>query len=339
MTLQMKLLDQEGYEQVTEFTDDDGFHCIISIHNTRLGPALGGCRLRPYKTRDDALLDVIRLSKGMTYKSSLAGLNFGGGKCVIIAEKPTREIMLKLGEAVNLLNGNFITGEDIGVTLEDVQIAGEVSPHVIHCDGSPMTARGVVVCMNTAIDYLRIHRMKTPVWVQGVGKVGIDVARRIYEQNIANRYFGINEFDLQISDIRPTLIQEACLSYGATEYNESNNIDIYVPCAMGQVVNAGNVNLLKYRIICGSANNQLVENEFAEILHANHVLYCPDYLVNAGGVIDAACEIGQPYNRPLSEQLTNELGERLLNVFKIADDEKITPLAAANKIAEDRFNS
>lgn len=329
--LNMKLLTQEGYERVSYFTDDQDFHAFISIHNLKLGPALGGCRLRPYPTHDEALVDVMRLSKGMTYKSAAAGLNLGGGKGVIIASKPTKDIMLKFGEAINMLGGDYIAGEDVGTTLADIQITGEVTPHVVHQDGSAMTARGVMAAMKAAWIYKGNRNSHPNVWVQGLGKVGMDLAYRLD---------GFSHVTL-VSDLRQEAIDEAINKLDAMKYipkdDELGVIDIYSPCAMGQVINPDNIDMFKYEIICGSANNQLTDDGLAKTLKDMNILYCPDFIVNAGGVIDAACEIGQPYDQALSEKMTDEIGDRLLKIFEMADALKITTLEAANMSAESRF--
>ena len=153
MVLNITHEHHDDYEQVVGFSDDD-FQCYIAVHNTKLGPAFGGCRIIPYASKDDALLDVLRLSKGMTYKNSIAGLNYGGGKAVVIADKPTREMMLKVGEAVNYFNGTYITAEDVGTRLIDVQTVAEVSKYVVHDDGSCYTAIGVLACMKAALNYV-----------------------------------------------------------------------------------------------------------------------------------------------------------------------------------------
>ncbi len=327
----------DGYERVVSFSDDD-FQAYIAVHNTALGPALGGCRIKSYASKDDALTDVLRLAKGMTYKSSLAGLNLGGGKCVVMAEKATREIMLKVGEAVNYLNGLYITAEDVGTTLPDIQVVGEVSPHIVHLDGSSNTALGVLSCMMAAVKYHGEYGDTlngVPIWIQGLGKVGMDLAMRLGT---------LDDLQLYVSDLRPDVVKHACDTLGAREITEADKrfIAIYAPCAMGQIVNDTNLNTTRYSIICGSANNQLVHDEYAKVLQDNGVLYCPDYLVNAGGVITADGEIEKWTDEKVIEHCSN-LGDQLLKCFEMADEgvmgQKITPLAAANMLAEARFKS
>lgn len=333
MTLAVTERKYDGYERVVEFSDDTGFQCFIAIHNTKLGPAIGGCRLKPYASKEDALTDVMRLSKGMTYKSSLAGLDFGGGKCVVMADKATRDIMLKVGEAVNHFDGKYITAEDVGTSLADIMTTAETSAYTVHLDGSEMTARGVLACMQAAVKWhgqWGDNLTGVPIWVQGLGKVGMDLTRRLLEMPIAN---------IWVTDLRADAIEQA-KAMGASALNESEKkfIAIYSPCAMGQVVTADNVDCITHSIICGSANNQLLSDAYADFLQQKDVLYAPDFLVNAGGVIHAAYEIGQEFDQAACEAHTDNLGEVLVNIFEIAKGEKTTPLQAAMTFAEERFS-
>lgn len=326
---------QNDYEQVVKFTDDD-FICYIAIHNTKLGPAVGGCRIKNYNSVEDARTDVLRLAKGMTYKSSLAGLNFGGGKAVVIADKPTRNIMLKVGEAINYFNGQYFSAEDVGTKLSDIQIAGEITPYVAKLDGSAMTARGVFNCMVAAYCYKYYDNSldNVSVWIEGLGKVGMELAK--YYPSLKNN--DNPKVELYVSDLRKDVIKEA-IGFGAKKITESKKklINIYSPCAMGQVVNIQNVNSVKYDIICGSANNQLIDDNFADVLQNNNVLYCCDYLVNSGGIINAAFEFGKEFDQVACEKYTDGLSDKLLDVFAMAKSDKMNPLKASNRLAEERF--
>ena len=328
----------DDYERVVGFSDDDGFQCYIAIHNTTLGRALGGCRIKPYASKEDALADVLRLSKGMTFKSSLAGLNLGGGKCVVVADRSTREIILKVGEADNHLGGLYITAEDVGTTLPDIMTVGEVSPHIVHLDGSSNTALGVLSCIKAAVYYQGDWTstgfgLTMPIWVQGLGKVGWDLFRRIVEEQPE----WVRAPNLYVSDIRQEVVTDA-LGYNALEIAETDKrfMAVYAPCAMGQIVNASNVNDIRFPIICGSANNQLTDDSYAEILQKNGVLYCPDYLANAGGVITAAGELEGWSEEEVIDRCVG-IGDTMEAVFEMADHEKITPLAAAHRLATDRL--
>ena len=330
MNLHATREDYPGYEQVVSFHDDDGFQCFIALHNTKRGPAVGGCRLKPYLSSADALLDSLRLAKSMTYKSSIAGLDLGGGKCIVMADRATPDIMHKVGEAVNYFGGDYITAEDIGTTLADIELAGEITKHVVHVDGSRMTARGVLVSMMAAALYCGEWGDSldgVAIWVQGLGKVGLPLALSLVNLEYPNVY---------VSDLREDRVTQACAA-GAYAMVEADKkfMSIYAPCAMGQVITPSNVHTLRYTIICGAANNQLADDSYAKLLHDNRVIFCPDFLVNGGGVISAACEIGQPYDQQRCEAMTEHLGVRLLEVFDMAKRERITPLAAANRLAEE----
>jgi leucine dehydrogenase len=320
-----------GYEQVVSFSDDD-FRCFIAIHNTNRGPALGGCRLKPYLSSADALLDSLRLAKSMTYKSSLAGLNLGGGKCIVMADRATPDIMHKVGEAVNYFGGDYIIAEDIGTTLSDIEVAGEVTDHIVHVDGSQMTARGVLVSIIAAALYCGEwgHSLDgVPIWVQGLGKVGMPLAHSLAKLDHANVY---------VSDLRDDLVAQAC-AVGAHPVSEIDKkfMSIYVPCATGQVITPSNVHTTHYTIICGAANNQLADDCYAKVLHDNHVIFCPDWVVNAGGIITAAHELGSSYDEMACMADVDNIGVRLLELLDFSERERITPLDAAKKLAESGF--
>jgi glutamate dehydrogenase/leucine dehydrogenase len=316
----------DGYEQVVGFTDDD-FHCYIAIHSTTLGPALGGCRIKPYPTQADALLDVLRLAKAMSYKSSIAGLDFGGGKCVVVADRATPEIMQRVGEAVNFFDGRYITAEDVGTTIADTAIAAQVTPYVAQGDGSAMTARGVAAVMRSALRFLDRSEQQEPIWVQGLGKVGMPLVREF-----------LRGLQVHVSDLRPELVAQAEAA-GARSLSEPARrlMTIYMPCALGPVVHPGNLHSLGYAVICGAANNQLADESYATVLQKRGVLWVPDYLANAGGVISAAYEAQEPYDVIACEAATDRLGERLWDVLQMAASEHETPFAAANRLAEARF--
>jgi leucine dehydrogenase len=325
-------LDVEGYEAVYQYLDD-GFHAFISIHSTKLGPALGGCRIHEYETDKAALTDALRLSKGMTYKNSAAGLNFGGAKCVVNTPRATRDVMLKVGEIVESLGGNYITGEDIGTTVADIKIAAEKTKHVLSLgaagDPSPWTSLGVYECINAvrAASYLDDTRLT--VWVQGLGKVGWGLAKLLHEHGYA----------LYVSDLNQDLVDDACAFLGAKPYrpDDDYDIDIYAPCAMGAVVNRANVHTIPFPIICGSANNQLESDDLAEILHQRAILYCPDYLVNAGGVIAAAAEI-TGFDEDKVRQDVCARGRALEDAIRVGGERgDLSPLAGANYLAEMRL--
>jgi len=327
MALQIEQLQIPGYEQVVTFRAED-FCCYIALHSTKLGPALGGCRVKPYSSEAEVLRDALRLSKAMSYKSSLAGLNFGGGKCCVMADTVTPEIMRQVGEAVNFFQGRYITAEDVGTSLADTAIAGEVTPYVARLDGSPMTARGVLAATMAAVRHLdQWDGLEVPLWVQGLGKVGMDVVRRLKGHP-----------NLYVSDLRADRVTEA-KALGAAELGETDRkfITVYLPCALGFVVTPGNVHTLTYSIICGAANNQLADDSYADVLRRGHVLYVPDFLANAGGVICSAYEAQEPYDQTACEAATDRLGDRVLEVLETAKHDGVAPLVAANRLAEARL--
>ena len=331
MMLKLEEITATGYERVVVFRDDYGFFCCIAVHSTKLGPALGGCRIFPYKSEEAALIDALRLSQGMTYKASLAGLKLGGGKCTVLADYPTPALMHQIGDAIQYLDGLYVSAEDVGTTVADMRIAAEKTSHIASLgasgDPSPWTALGVMTCIRAALDYTGLRL--SSVWIEGLGKVGWDLARRLHSVGA----------ELYVSDLRPELIAKAAEQFSAKQFTENvaDNITLYAPCAMGQVVSARNVCNIRFPIICGAANNQLIQDNYAEILQRNSVLYVPDYLANSGGVINVAAEIGQIYDRRDVETRVGFLGEKLSDVLKIAESESITPLAAANMLAEARL--
>jgi leucine dehydrogenase len=328
-------LEVTGYEEVYHFTDTN-FSAFIAIHNTQLGPALGGCRMKPYENDDQALQDVLLLAKGMTLKNSLAGLDYGGGKMVVNAPDPTRDRMHLVGEAVETLQGRYLTADDVGTTIDDMKIAAQRTRYVatqggdaVDGDPSPWTALGVFSCILAAVAYRDMHNDYTSqkIWVQGLGKVGWGLTERLAT---SGRPF----FDLYVSDVLPDRVAAACDKFGAIEYTPemADQIQVYAPCAMGQVVRADNIDDIKFPVICGCANNQLETDELAQVLHDRGLLYCPDFLVNAGGVISAASEI-TGYDEDAVRQSVINRGACLTNAFKIAESNKTTPLDMAKSLA------
>jgi leucine dehydrogenase len=332
-------LNITGYEEVYHFTDTN-FSAFIGIHNTHLGPALGGCRMKPYESDARALQDVLLLAKGMTLKNSLAGLNYGGGKMVVNARDPTRDLMHLVGEAVETLEGRYLTADDVGTTVDDMKIAAQRTRYVatlgkdaLPGDPSPWTALGVFHCILAALTYRNMQNDHAglSIWVQGLGKVGWGLTERL-----ANS--GRPLFEIYVSDLLPDRVAAARATFGAIEYTPeiATQIQIYAPCAMGQVIRVDNIDDIKFPVICGSANNQLETDELAQILHDRGVLYCPDFLVNAGGVISAASEI-TGYDEDAVRRSVIDRGGCLTTTFKIAEQEKTTPLEMAKLLANLRL--
>lgn len=294
-----KLVEQRGHEQVAFFHYPKvGLKAIIAIHNTANGPALGGCRMRLYTDEAQALDDVLRLSEGMTYKSSVAGLDLGGGKSCLIADpamvEGRRELFLQFGHCLNHLAGRYITAEDMGTSVDDVMIMREVTKYAAGFsrsqggggDPSPWTARGVFRAILAAAErkFGTKDLKGKHVTVQGVGHVGMYLVGMLKEAGAK----------ITVTDTRDELIQKAKKEFGV-EVATSDGIydvaaDIYAPCAIGQTVNPQTLSRLKCSIICGAANNQLVDPSVYETINQKGILYCPDFVVNSGGVISVGGE-------------------------------------------------
>jgi leucine dehydrogenase len=331
--------DFDGHERVVFAHDPaSGLRAIIAVHSTRLGSAAGGCRMWPYASDDEALADVLRLSRGMTYKNAVAGLDLGGGKAVIIADPKTQktpELMRAFGRAVNDLGGRYITAEDVGIDVADMEIVREMTPYVAglsrgaHASGdpSPVTARGVLAGLKLAVA-LRLKReslVGVRVAVQGLGHVGRHLCTLLHEAGA----------ELVVSDIdqgRMRDVVERC-DARAVASNEIMEIeaDVFSPCALGGILNEKTIPKLRAAVVAGAANNQLARPQDAQALHERGILYVPDYVLNAGGIINVSSEIaglGDPkwVDRKLSGMAENlaeilrEAGERNVFFHEIAEE-------------------
>jgi phenylalanine dehydrogenase len=337
------------HEQVIFCNDEKtGLKAIIAIHNTTLGPALGGCRMQPYQTMEDALFDVLRLSKGMTYKCAAADVDFGGGKAVIIGDPrkdKTPELFRAFGQFVESLNGRFYTGTDMGTTPEDFVhalketncIVGVPEEYGGSGDSSVPTALGVIYGIQATNKMLwgsdELHG-KTYA-IQGLGKVGFKVAERLLEEGA----------DLYVCDINQSVIESllfrakelgACVKVVQGEEIYQTDADVFVPCAFGNVVNDDTIDLFKVKAIVGSANNQLLDVRHGKMLQERGILYAPDYIVNAGGLIQVADELYEP-NKERVLQKTKAIYSTLLNIYKQAENENVTTVEAANRFCEERI--
>ena len=336
--------DFNNHEQVVYCNDPKtGLQAIIAIHNTNLGPALGGCRMWEYETEKEALQDVLRLSRGMTYKAAVSHLPLGGGKAVIIGNSrrdKTPELMRSFGRFVDTLVGRYITAEDVGMTVEDMVAVSTQTNHVVGLpsgsgDPSPYTAYGTYKGMCAATK----HRLgkDTPkemkVLVQGVGHVGYHLCKLLHECGAK----------LYISDIVEKSIEKVVKDFGATvvPLNEvpAFDADIYAPCALGAVINDETLPHLKVKVIAGSANNQLHRSHHGNELNDRHILYTPDYVINAGGLINVWYEKAQGgYDESKSLVHIDKIHTTLLEIFTAADKQKIATNKAADHIAEKRFS-
>lgn len=340
------LMDQHGHEQVVFCRHrPTGLKAIIAIHNTTLGPALGGCRMIPYSSTDEALEDVLRLSKGMTYKCGLADADFGGGKMVIIGDPrtdKTPELFRAVGRFVEGLNGRFLTGTDMGTYAEDFVHAAKESKAIVGLpkehggsgDTSIPTAFGVLQGMKATAKYLwgspELRGRK--VAVQGVGKVGYRLVELLVAEGAR----------VVIADINEERCMELAEKYGdnveLTGVDTIHRVecDIFAPCARGGVVNDETIDQLRCLAIVGSANNQLEETRHGDYLHEKGILYAPDYLVNAGGLIQVADEVeGYEEKRVLAK--TKAIYDMLLAIYERSHAENIATSRAADQLVMERI--
>jgi phenylalanine dehydrogenase len=348
----MDMFEQiKEHEQVVFCNDEaTGLKAIIAIHSTKLGPALGGCRMYPYKTVDDALEDVLRLSKGMTYKCAAADVDFGGGKAVIIGD-PTKdkspELFRAFGQFVESIQGRFYTGTDMGTDPEDFVHALKETNCIVGVDevyggsgdSSVPTAQGVIYGLQAT---------SKAIWgtddlsgksysIQGLGKVGYKVAEYLLE----------NGADLFVTDINQKaidqIIQKAQEMGAGIKVVGSGEIysqpaDVFIPCAMGGIINDDTISQLQVKAVVGSANNQLKEVRHGLALQEKGILYAPDYIVNAGGLIQVADELYTP-NKERVLKKTKAIYNSLLDIYSQAEKEGITTVEAANKFCENRMDA
>lgn len=336
----------KNHEQLVFCQDDEtGLKAIIGIHSTTLGPALGGTRMWNYNNEADAIRDVLRLSRGMTFKASISGLNLGGGKAVIIGDSrkdKTDALMRKFGEFVNSLSGRYITAEDVGITTHDMEMVKEKTDHVTGIpvsmggsgDPSPVTAYGVFMGMKAAAKYRwgSDELGGKRVLVQGIGHVGETLVKHLTESGAV----------VTINDIHEDRLQEISGKYNATIFRGNDifesKMDIYAPCALGATVNDISIPKMSCEIIAGAANNQLANEQIhGEQLRKANILYAPDFLINAGGLINVYSELAN-YDRAESLLQTENIYHTTLDIFKKSEVENITTHLAALEIAMDRIN-
>lgn len=334
-----------GHERVLFCHDEPtSLFAIIAVHSTALGPALGGCRWWPYRSEEDALDDVLRLSRAMTYKNSAAGLDLGGGKSVIVGDpaKPRHPDMLRaFAECVEALGGRYITAEDVGMSLEALQEIGRYTRHVCGLPGgsgspSPATAYGVYVGMKVCSEEVfgSPDLSGRTVAIQGLGHVGCLLARRLRDD-------GAGVIACDVSFERATkAADELGVVCVAPEEIFSVECDVFAPCALGGAINPDTVKKLRCKVVAGSANNQLSEPNMARALMERGILYAPDFLINAGGVINIADEIEHgSYCRERAFKRVETIAERLREVFRISRERRISTADAAMMLAEERLRT
>lgn len=323
-----------------------GLRAFIAVHDTTLGPALGGCRYwTGYASEDEAITDVLRLSRGMTYKNALARLDLGGGKAVIMGNpgegRPSREQLLAFGRAVESLQGDYITAEDVGVCVADMLVIREVTEHVRGLpsddaaitggDPSPFTAYGVFLGIQASVKHKlgRNSLEGLKIAVSGLGNVGMDLCRRLDDAGAL----------LYVADIREEALKKAIAEFSAVPVKPEDfmalDVDVLAPCALGGIVNDDTIDAIKAPIIAGAANNQLKRPEHGETLYQRGILYAPDYVINAGGVISVAMS-GTPVD--VTMERLEELGETLAAIFRQSERLNLPTYKVADKIAETIIN-
>ncbi|RNA69753.1 Leu/Phe/Val dehydrogenase [Alteribacter keqinensis] len=339
------------HEQVVFCNDEDtGLQAIIAIHNTTLGPALGGCRMRPYANVDEALEDVLRLSKGMTYKCAAADVDFGGGKAVIIGDPDTDrspELFRAFGQFVESLNGRFYTGTDMGTTPDDFVHARKETNCIVGVpeayggsgDSSVPTSLGVIYGLKATCkmlygtDSLAGKRYA----IQGLGKVGFKVAEALLAEGAKLFVSDINQEALLEISMRSEQLGGSVKIVAGPDIYEAE-ADIFVPCALGGIINDETIGRFKFEAIVGSANNQLLHMKHADMLRDRGILYGPDYIVNSGGLIQVADELYGP-NKERVLRGTKAIYETLTEIYLQSDIRGISTHEAANDFCEARIES
>ncbi len=337
-------LEKDDFEQVVFCQDRQvGLQAIIAIHDTTLGPALGGVRMWDYTDEEAALKDVLRLAKAMTYKNAAAGLNLGGGKAVILGD-PSKEkseaLFRTFGRYVQRLNGLYITAEDVGTTEEDMDYIRMETSYVTGTsyggagDPSPVTAYGIYYGMKAAAkEAFGTDSLKNrTIAIQGVGQVAYHLCRHLYKEGAK----------LIVTDIDFERVKMAEQDFGAQAVQPEDiydvPCDIYAPCALGGTLNDITIPRIKAKVIAGSANNQLKEERHGKLLQERGIVYAPDFVINSGGVINVSEEL-QGYQRERALKKVKAIYDILLDVFQISKERNIPTSIAANEIAERRIET
>jgi len=339
-------MSKQGHEQlVFAYDRSTNLRTVVAIHNTTLGPALGGTRMMAYPTEDDAIDDVLRLSRGMTYKAAASGVNYGGGKAVIWGDPghdKSEGLWRAYGQFVQALGGRFITGTDMGTYPQDFVLAAQESDYLVGLpeeyggsgDTSILTAVGVFEGIRACLQHVygKDSVQGRTVAVQGVGKVGARLARDLHEHGAIVYVCDVDETRVA------ALAEEMPVRVVSPEEIYSVPCDVFSPCSVGGVLNDRTIPLLQARIVAGSANNQLQEERHGEMLHARGILYAPDYIINAGGMIQVAEEWGG-YVKEEAERQTRLIYQRLLELFALAEREGVSPNRAADLMVEHRLRT
>lgn len=341
-TMTFRKLEIDDFEQVIEVKDTaSGLHAIIAIHNTRLGPALGGIRAYPYTTFQHALTDVLRLSKGMTYKSALAQTGTGGGKSVIILDpscKKSEDLLLAFASAVNYFQGQYICAEDVGMSIHDLEVVGRGTKYAVGLpspqssgDPSPFTAFGGFLGIKATCKQLwgsESLRGRT-IAIQGLGSVGMKLAQSLFWEGAS----------LVVADVNPLAAQKAAREFGAQVVSPEDILkvecEILAPCALGGIINSETIPYLKCEAIAGLANNQLLTDEDGVRLTERGILYAPDFIINGGGLINVCQELKpEGYCSQEARDGLNRIYHLLLDVYQHAEENDLPTHHVAMQIAD-----
>ncbi|WP_339228070.1 Glu/Leu/Phe/Val dehydrogenase [Oceanobacillus sp. FSL K6-2867] len=339
-------LEEFDYEQLVFCQDkNSGLKAIIAIHDTTLGPALGGTRMWKYNTEEEAIEDALRLARGMTYKNAAAGLDLGGGKTVIIGDSKTDknpEMFRAFGRYIQGMNGRYITAEDVGTTVQDMDlihletdfVTGTSSYSGASGNPSPVTAYGVYKGIKASAKEAFGHESlegKT-IAVQGIGNVAYALCEYLHKDGA----------QLVVTDINKDAVNRAVEAFGAKSVDPNDiydvECDIYTPCALGATINDDTISRIKAKVIAGSANNQLKSTEHGDLIHEKGIVYAPDYVINAGGVINVADEL-MGYNAERAMKKVETIYDNLERVFEISKRDNIPTYLAADRMAEERIES
>jgi leucine dehydrogenase len=337
-------IHKTGHEQIVYCYDKPtGLKAIIAIHDTTLGPALGGCRMWDYGSEEEALNDVLRLSRGMTYKAAVTGLNLGGGKAVIIGDPrkiKTEALFKTFGRFVDGLSGRYITAEDVNIQVRDMEIVATETPYVTGIssnhgsgDPSPITALGVYHGIRASVKHKlgkdSLRGLK--VAVQGIGAVGSNLCDLLFKDGVK----------LFVSDLHEERARKLAEKYQADVVNinqiHTANADVFAPCALGGVINDETIGDIKAAIVAGAANNQLLDEEVhGKKLKDRGILYAPDYVINAGGLINVYQEL-KGYDVDAAKERCGGIYDTLIKIFTESDEKNIPTIIASNRIAEERI--
>jgi len=338
-------LESTQHEQIVFCQDNaTGLKAIIAIHNTVLGPGLGGTRMWAYANEKDAVHDVLRLSRCMTYKASVAGLNLGGAKAVIIGDAKTLKseaLMRKFGRFIENLNGKYITAEDVGTTTRDMEYVNMETDHVVGLpemiggggDPSPVTAFGTYVGIKASVKKVwgSDSLNGKSVAVQGIGKVGMHLLEHLAKEGAA----------LYVADINESALKHAA-EFGAIPVSGDDmydlDVDVFAPCALGAILNNNSIPRLKCQVVAGAANNQLEDEKVhGDMLKAKGILYAPDFVINAGGLMNVYSEYNG-YVRQQAMAQTENIYKTILDIYSLAETQNVNNQQAAIKLAEKRIH-